>query len=230
MGELHFGFLAVREAGDALALHQRLPFVSHVAKYARRMTDQGDRFARVIEGLDQSDRGGALSEIPHRSMAADIEHRVKVLRLHIGEFDGLREFLLCFLVLFESQLRGSLIRRHIALWIERRLPSLWRGQRQVHTRVPEHKVRGRELLQPESRLQAGTTKNVVGRQNNQNFHVPTPLFISATLVATPESRLDRQRKGRALVRWYRRGRYQSSIDHPDTRFRGGFSGHCLRAL
>jgi hypothetical protein len=40
-------------------------------------------------------------------MAADIEHGIKVLSLHIGELDRLRELPLCFLVLFESRHRES---------------------------------------------------------------------------------------------------------------------------
>jgi hypothetical protein len=165
------------------------------------MTDQGNRLARVIESIDQSDGNGTLSKIPHRSVAADIEHRVKVLRLYIGEFDRLREFRLCFLVFFESRHRGSLIRGHIALWIERRLPSFRRGQRQVDAGVPEREVLGREFLEPESGLEPGITKNVVRRQNHHNFHVPAPLFgICAVLVATPHPGLDTQRDAVALVR------------------------------
>ena len=82
-------------------------------------------------------------------MAADIEYRVEVVRLGIGELDRLSEVLLCSLVVFESQLRGSLIRRHIALRIERGLSASWRCKCLVHTGVPKHEVRGRELLQPE---------------------------------------------------------------------------------
>ncbi len=70
--------------------------------------------------------------------------------------------------------RPSVIAKGAHLWIERRLPSFWQGQRQVDAGAPKHEVQGRELLQPESGLAPGITRNVVRRQNNQNFHAPAP--------------------------------------------------------
>src|SRR5208283_638347 len=76
--ELHPLFLAVRETGDMFSFHQRSALVSNVAKHPGRMAHQCDWLARIVEGLQKSDRRRALREIPHRAVPTRIENGVEV--------------------------------------------------------------------------------------------------------------------------------------------------------
>lgn len=51
MGQSDFLFLAIGEAGDALALYDRRPLVHHAMQDARRMAHRRDRFAGISYGL-----------------------------------------------------------------------------------------------------------------------------------------------------------------------------------
>src|SRR5215469_4296591 len=130
-------------------------------KHTGRVADQRDWLSGIVEGLKQCDRHGTLREVPHGSVPANVEHGVKIFCLHIGELDCLRKLFLCSLVLLKSRHRGSLIFRQITLRIDGGLASLWRSQGQLDTRVPENKVRGRKLFQPEPGLTARVAKLIV---------------------------------------------------------------------
>ncbi len=66
---------------------------------------------------------------------------------------------------FEPRHRVSLIRGLVALWIERGLTALRRCERQLDARISEYEIRGRELLQPKTRLATGRAENVVRRRS-----------------------------------------------------------------
>jgi hypothetical protein len=89
VSELDLRLLAVRKAGDLLALHQGFTLVGNMPEDAGRMTYQRDRLARVVERFEQRDRYRALSQIPHRTVSANIEHAVKILRFHLIELHRL---------------------------------------------------------------------------------------------------------------------------------------------
>src|SRR3954464_14734958 len=125
------------------------------------MTHQRDGLARTIECLEQCDRHCALSQVPHRPVAANVEYRVKIIRLRISELYCLRKLALCACVVFESRHGFGLIFGQVTLRVDRRLPSFWGRQCQLDASVTEHEVRGREFLQPEPGCTAGVTQNVM---------------------------------------------------------------------
>jgi hypothetical protein len=64
----------------------------------------------------------------------------------------------------------DLRRRVVALEVEWRLVTHWRGQGEIGTRVPEHALRRRELFESEAGLVAGVAELVVGGEDHQGVH------------------------------------------------------------
>src|ERR1700744_872763 len=114
------------------------------------MAHESNRLPGVVERFEQCDRHGAFGQIPQGTMPANVEHRVKFIRFDISELYCLRKLLLCPCVLLETGHRICLIFGHVALWIDRRLPSIRRSQSQLDAGVSEHEIRRGELLQPET--------------------------------------------------------------------------------
>ena len=111
MRQLDLFLLLIRKAGDALSFHEGSAVVGDMAEHAGRVTHQCDRFTGVVEGFQQGDRDGTLREIPHRTVPADVEHRVIVGSSHVRQRDRVRERLLRRFVTLESRHRGGLILR-----------------------------------------------------------------------------------------------------------------------
>src|ERR1700719_1481228 len=114
------------------------------------MADQSNGLAGIVERFEKSDRHWVLRQIPHRTVSARIKHRIKVSCLHIRKLHCVCEGLQRPLILLEPYLRRSLIFRQVALWIDRRLPTFRRGQREIDTGISENKVRGRTLFKPKT--------------------------------------------------------------------------------
>jgi hypothetical protein len=121
---LNLGFLTVGEAGNTLSLHQRRAPVSNVTEHTWGVTDEGNRLARIVEGLEQLDGILALCEVPRWPVAADVKHRVEIFRFHVGKFGRLGECLLRGRVFLEARLCGGLVVRQIAFGIDRGWPPL----------------------------------------------------------------------------------------------------------
>ncbi|MNZ67628.1 hypothetical protein D3C78_858830 [compost metagenome] len=118
-------FLAVGEAGDMAPPDQRFAvFRERVAEHAGGMADRRDRFTVGVEGFDQGDGMVILGEVPERTMAAGVEDRVIVVRVHLGERVCVRQRRLCLRVLAEALGRRRLCIGCVALRVERRLSAL----------------------------------------------------------------------------------------------------------
>jgi hypothetical protein len=69
--------------------------------------------------------------------------------------------------------------------------------------VPEHEIRGRELLQPKPCRAAGIAQNIMRSQDDQNFHLLAPVVRFVASVVMPLHGLNTKRYAVAVVRWYR---------------------------
>src|ERR1700722_807407 len=87
------------------------------------MADQGNWLAGIVECLEKSDGDRVLSEVPHRTMPARIKHCVKISCLHIRKLQSVCKSFQRLLIFLEPHLRRSLIFRHVAFWIDWRLPA-----------------------------------------------------------------------------------------------------------
>src|ERR1700721_1990437 len=101
------------------------------------MADQGNWLAGIVERFEKSDGHRVLGKIPHRAVTARIKHRIKVFRLHNRKLQGVCKGFQRLLIFLEPHLRRSLIFRHVALWIDRRLTAFWGGWREINTSIPE---------------------------------------------------------------------------------------------
>ena len=134
------------------------------------MTHDGDWLAGGEEGLDQLDGVLVLGEIPHRAVAARIEHRVEVFLLDAVEANGLVELSFRLVVVFESERELGAELGLVALGVERR-PTAFRGsQRDINPSILEDVVGSSELFEPEACLASGVTQLVVGSDNHQYLH------------------------------------------------------------
>jgi hypothetical protein len=78
--------------------------------------------------------------VSHGAVPARIENGIEMFRFHIRQSDRVRERVLCRRIRLKTGLGGRLIFRPIALWINRRLPSLRLGESQLDAGVPENEV------------------------------------------------------------------------------------------
>src|SRR5262249_26035047 len=82
LGQANRLLLALGEAGDLLALKQRLAVGPlGVTQHAGRVAYKGKGLAGAQRRLDQLDRVRVLSQVPHRPVAAGVEDAVEILRL-----------------------------------------------------------------------------------------------------------------------------------------------------
>jgi hypothetical protein len=178
LGQAHGFFLIIGKAGDALALDERLSLIGRLEQNTRAMTDGGDRFAGIVEILDQGDRVLVIGQIPHRAVATGIEDRVVVGRLDVGKLDAVGQHLLGRRIFLETQHRVGLIVGIVASGIDRGMATLGRRHGDLCTGIRERIVGGGELFKPETGRLAGISKHIVRSQNQQDLHCQSP-FIGA---------------------------------------------------
>ncbi|MCY1486288.1 hypothetical protein D9M68_199290 [compost metagenome] len=125
------------------------------------MADGSDRLAGIVEALDQRDRVHVVGEVPHWSVTARIEHRVEIIGLDVGKPVGVGEDPLRGGIVLEAGHRFGLVARIVAFRVDRRLPTLGRGQGNVDACIPENVIGRSEFLEPESGRFAGIAKLVM---------------------------------------------------------------------
>src|SRR5260370_14882742 len=195
-GEADLLFLAVGEAGNFLALHQKLAVRRlDVTQRTRGMTYDGDWLAGSKEGLDQLDGVLVLGEIPHRAVAARIEDGVEVLLPDAVEARGLVELGFRSRVVLEPARKVSAKLGLVALGVERGAIALRGGERDLGSGILENVVGSGKLLQPEACLSPGVTQLIVGRDNHQYLH--DSLLRVQSLIEVPAERR-RQFGGRLI--------------------------------
>ena len=114
-GETHLFLLAVGEAGNFLALNQKLAVRRlDVMQRPCGMAHDADWLAGSNEGLDQFDGMLVFGEIPHRAMATRVEDGVEVFLLDAVEANGLIELSFRSCVLLEPASEIS-----TGLWVRR---------------------------------------------------------------------------------------------------------------
>jgi len=77
---------------------------------------------------------------------------------------------------FETPGQIRLERRLVALGVERRLPTLGRGQHDFGAGVLEGVIRGSQLFEPETGLEAGAAQFVVRGEDHEDFHLIFPVM------------------------------------------------------
>lgn len=79
VGEMHGGFLGIREAGDFLSGDQRRSgWRLYMTESARRVAYKCDVLTRCEKRLNQCDRVLVFREIPHRTVTARVENRIEL--------------------------------------------------------------------------------------------------------------------------------------------------------
>ena len=115
-------------------------------------------------------------------MPAGIEDRVEIVRGDAGERHGGRERSLSGVIALEPARGVGLRVVGIARGVDRRLPALGRGERDIGPRVLEHVIGCRKLLEPETGLVAGIAEIVMRCQDHEDFH--TDFSFSGGVSAT----------------------------------------------
>src|SRR6476620_10509139 len=132
-GEAHGFLLAVGEAGNFLALNQRLAvWRLDVTQRTRGVTNYGDWLAGGEEGLDQLDGALVFGEIPHRAMAARVEDAVETFLLDAVKANGLVELSFRSRVLLEPERKVSVELGFVALRVKRRSAALRGRERNLN--------------------------------------------------------------------------------------------------
>src|SRR5271154_5755587 len=174
-GETDSFLLAVGEAGNFLALNQKLAvWRLDVTESAGGMTHYADRLTGGEEGLDQLDGVLVVGEIPHRAVATRIKDGVEVFVPDALEANGLVELSFRGRVLLEPSRKVGTEFGFVALGVERRPAALPGRERDLGSSVLENVVGGSELFEPEAGLATRVAQLIVGCQHHEYSHILTP--------------------------------------------------------
>ena len=111
-------------------------------------------------------------------MAAGVEHGVKGVWIDISQPHRRRQRRLRFGICLEAAGVTGLRVGRIAFGVKRGMATLGRGQRDRRPSVQQDEIGGGELLEPETRFEAGLSKSIMRCQHDQNIHVVGSLGVA----------------------------------------------------
>ncbi len=152
----------VGETCDFTVLDKRFAVSgNYMTQHTGCVADKTMWLVAAIKSFDQGNRMLVFSQVPQRTVAAWVEHRIEVISADISQTSGIGECLLRGCIVAETVGFGGLRIRFVAFWIERRLATGWRYQRDVCASVLEGEVGGGEFFQPEAGFLAGVAELIV---------------------------------------------------------------------
>src|SRR5687768_10198436 len=139
-------------------------------------------------------------------MSSGIKDRIVIGCRDVGQLFRMLKLSLRGAVCAKAAGQVSLVFRHVAFRVDRWHIAFRRSQRDFRSGILERIIGGNEFFQPEAGFLSSVAKLIMGCQNDENFHVTSPLWKN---IETPMEKLEQLTYSRY---WHRFQTRQSTND------------------